>query len=83
MQVLTIELKGNNSLKALQELEKKDLIRIVNEPDLNSYVLPGENISDEDFVKWIEYSENSITLGLNESKARWEQQRKKLQKLIR
>ena len=80
MQVLTIELKGNNSLKALQDLEKMDLIRIVKEPDLNSYALPGENISDEDFRRWIEYSENAASIGITESKERWAQQRKKLQK---
>lgn len=82
MQVLTIELKGNNSLEALQDLEKKDLIRIVKEPDLNSYALPGEIISDDDFRRWIEYSESSATVGINESKERWAQQRKKLQKSI-
>lgn len=83
MQVLTIELKGNNSLKALQDLEKMDLIRIIKEPDLNSYALPGEPISDEDFRRWIEYSENSANIGITESRERWAQQRKKLQENIR
>jgi len=79
MQVLTMELKGNNSLKALQDLEKMDLIRIVKEPDLNSYALLGERISDEDFRRWIEYSENSVAIGKTEFKERWAQQRKKIQ----
>ena len=82
MQVVTIELKGNNSLEALQDLEKKDLIRIVKEPDLNSNALPGENISDDDFRRWIEYSESFGTVGITESKERWAQQRKKLQEGI-
>ena len=83
MQTLTIELTGNNSLKALQDLEHKHLIRIVNEPDLNSYSLSGEPISIEDFRKWVEYAENSPTVSLTEAKQRWSNQKKKIQKLIR
>ncbi len=83
MQTLTIELTDNNSLKALQELEHKRLIRIVKEPDINSYALPGEPISAEDFKKWVEYAEDSATVSLAEAKQRWATQKKKLQKLIR
>ena len=83
MQTLTIELIGTNSLQALQELEQMDIIRIVKEPDLKSYSLPGEPISEEDFVKWIAYTENSPTISLTEAKQRWSEQKKKLQKLIR
>jgi hypothetical protein len=81
--MLKIELKGNKALKALQELEQKQLIRIVKEPDLNSYALPGEAINEEDFKKWIEYTEDSPSISLTEAKQRWEMQKKKLQKLIR
>ncbi len=45
MQTVTIELTDKNSLKVLQDLEHKHLIRIVKEPDLNSYALPGEPIN--------------------------------------
>lgn len=83
MQTLTIELTGNNSLKALQELEQKQLIRIVKESGLNSYALPGEAVSDEDFKKWVEYAEDSPTVSISEAKQQWEAQKKKLQKLIR
>ena len=83
MQTLTIELTDNNSLKALQDLEHKNLIRILKEPDLNSYSLPGEPISVEDFRKWVEYAENSPTVSLTEAKQRWAEQKKKLKKLIR
>jgi hypothetical protein len=83
MQTLTIELTGNNSLKALQELEQKQLIRIVKEPGLNSYALPGEAISEEDFKKWVEYAEYSPTVNITEAKQQWAAQKKKLQKLIR
>ncbi len=83
MQILKIELTDNNSLKALQELEHKHLIRIVKEPDLNSYALPGEPINREDFRKWVKYAESSPTVSLAEAKQRWATQKKKLQKLIR
>lgn len=82
MQTLTVELTGSNSLKALQDLEQKDLIRIIKEPEINLYSLPGESISDDDFRKWVEYAENSPTLNLTEAKQRWADQKKKLQKII-
>ena len=82
MQTLTIELTGNNSLDALQELEHKNLIRIIKKPDLSSYSLPGDPISEEDFQKWVEYAENSPTISLKDAKQRWSGQKKKLQKLI-
>ena len=83
MQTLTIELTGSNSLRALQDLEQKDLIRILKEPDVNSYSLPGGSISDEDFRKWVEYAEMTPVVSLAETKKRWAIQKKKLQQLIR
>ncbi|MBW6492932.1 MAG: hypothetical protein K0B15_17250 [Lentimicrobium sp.] len=83
MQTLTIELTGTNSLKAIKDLEHKRLIRIVKDPDFNSYALPGEEISEEYFKKWVEYAEESPTVSLTEAKQRWAAQKKKLQKLIR
>ncbi len=83
MQTVTIELTDNNSLKALQDLEQKHLIGIVKEPDLNSYALPGEPMSEQDFKKWVEYTEDSPTVSITEAKQRWATQKKKLQKLIR
>jgi hypothetical protein len=49
MQILTREFKGNKALRALKDLEHEQLIRIVREPDLNSYTFPGKPISNEDF----------------------------------
>lgn len=83
MQTITIELTGNNSLKALKDLEHKRLIRILSDPDLNSYSLSGEPINNEDFRKWVEYSESSPTVSLTEARQKWSEQKKKLQKLIR
>ena len=83
MQTLKVELTDNNSLKALQELENKRLIRIVKEPDLDSLSLPGDPVSEEDFRNWVEYAEGAPTVSLAEAKQRWATQKKKLQKLIR
>ena len=82
MQTLTIELTGNDSLKALKDLEHKRLIRIVKKPALDSYALPGRAISEEDFKKWVEYAEVFPTVSKTEAKQRWAKQKKKLQKLI-
>ncbi len=79
MKPITIDLTGNNSIKALKELEEKSLIRIVNEPDLNSYALAGNSISREDFKKWVEFNENSPTVSITEAKQRWTIQKEKLQ----
>jgi hypothetical protein len=81
MQRLTIELTGNKALRALKDLEHEQLIRIVREPDLNSYTFPGKPISNEDFRRWIEFAEESPTVTLVEAKQRWTEQKKKLQKL--
>ncbi len=83
MLTLRIELTGNNALKALEELERKKLIRIIKEPGLDSYALPGDTISEVDFKKWIEYTENAPTVSSEEAKKTWATQKKRLQKLIR
>jgi hypothetical protein len=88
MRKVTIELTDNSSLKILQDLEQKHLIRIVKDPDaiatgLNSYALPGESINEQDFKKWIEYTEDSPTINITEAKSRWAAQKKKLQNRIR
>jgi hypothetical protein len=82
MPSLRVELKGNKALQALQELEQKQLITILHEPDLNSYSLPGDSISDDDFRKWIEYAESSPAVDLKEAQKRWTDQKKKLHKLL-
>jgi len=77
MEKITIELTGTSSLKALQELEHKRLIRIVKEPDIKSYALLGKEFSAEDFKSWVKYAESSPTMSLNEAKEKWEIQKQK------
>lgn len=83
MQTLTIELTGINSLKAIKDLEHKNLIRIVNDIDFSSYALPGDPISEDDFKKWIEYAENSPTVSITEAKQKWYKQKKELKNISR
>ena len=83
MRTLKIELKDSKAYQMLQELEHKHLIRIVKEPDLGSYALPGEPLSEEDFKEWVEYADGSPTLSFAEAKEKWATQKEKLQKLIR
>jgi len=81
MQTIIIELTGNTSLKYLQDLERKNLIKIVNN-NYNSYALAGENLSAEDFKEWIEYAEQQPSVNLIDAKEIWATQKKKLQKII-
>ena len=83
MKTLKIELTDSKAYHLLQELEDKHLIRIVKEPDLSSYALPGKPMSEEDFKKWVEYADDSSTLSFAEAKERWATQKEKLQKRIR
>lgn len=82
METLKIELTGVNSLKALQELEHKRLIRIVKEPDSNSYALLGKELSAEDFKSWVKYAESTPTMSFGEAKEKWEIQKQELQKNV-
>jgi len=50
---------------------------------INLYCLTGEPISDEDLKKWLEYAEKLPTISLTEAKKRRQDQKKKLQRLIR
>lgn len=83
MQTLTIELTTDNSLRAIQGLEQKQIIWILKKPDFWSYTRQGEAINNDDFKQWVEYAEASPTVSLIEAKQRWADQRKKLQNLIR
>lgn len=83
MQTVTVELIKANSLAVLNDLEHKHLIRILKEPEFNSYALPGKPMNTEDFIKWVEFAESSPAVSITEAKQRWAKQREKLQKHIR
>lgn len=79
MQTITIELKAYDSLKALKELERKNLIKIHQN---DSYALPGGEISEKQFKDWVNEAEKAESLSVNEAKVKWENHKKKLQNLI-
>lgn len=83
MQTLKIVLKDSKAYHMLQELEHKQLIKIVKEPDSGSYAFAGEPMSKEDFKEWVDYTEDSPTLSFAEAEEKWATQKRKLQKLIR
>lgn len=83
MQTITIELKDNKSLKAIKELENRDLIRIVKEPLVQSYALPGEPMTDMEFEDWVKSAEDSESIDFSEYETKWQKKRENLQKLIR
>jgi hypothetical protein len=68
MQTLKIELTDKNSMKALHELENKNLIRIVSEPETNYLSLPGDPVSQEEFRQWVNAAEKTSTVSLTEAK---------------
>lgn len=82
MQVLTIEFSDQTVMNAIKDLESRNLIRIVKEPELNLLAIPGEPISEQQFNDWISSAENSNILTYSEAKKRWAQQKEKIQKLI-
>jgi hypothetical protein len=80
MKTLTIQVT-NNGLKAVRSLEAKHLVKIVNDPNLNSPALPGTALSLEAFRNWISVAEHMPTISLQEAKASWNIQKKKLKRL--
>jgi len=82
MMTLKIEITNSDSLKALQELESRQLIRILQESEVDSLILPGKPMNEKDFKNWIEFAEDSPTVSLTEAKQRWISQKKKLRQII-
>lgn len=77
METILIKLTTDDSLKALKELERKRLIQILESPDLYSWALPGEKISEESFKQWVEYAEESPTVSKTEAEKQWAKQKKR------
>jgi len=82
MQTLTVQITGNNALKALHALEEKRLIRIVDENEFDSPALPGGRLSLQAFKNWIAKAEETSSVDINEAQNRWQSKRKQLQKRI-
>ncbi|MES2849475.1 MAG: hypothetical protein V4685_10500 [Bacteroidota bacterium] len=70
-------------MKAINTLEKKQFLRIVDKQEFNSPALPGKPLNLKEFKDWIAGAETSATVSLKEAKAKWVGKRKQLQKLTR
>jgi len=83
MQILTLEITHTNARKALQLLEEKHLIRIIDEPLSDSPTLPGKVLHLQEFKNWIADAETLPTVSLKMAKSSWLSKRKQLQLLIK
>lgn len=84
MQTVLVELKNKKAFEELQDLEERQMIRIINEADpAFSLALPGDPVSVEDFRKWIRHVENTPTISLTQAKQQWQARKKNLRQLIK
>jgi len=81
MQAFTVEIKNDDALKALQDLQEKHFINILSTPNLDSHVFPGEPMSAEEFKNFIDRRENGDFIPLKHVKESWAKKKKKLQAL--
>jgi len=49
-----VEIKDENALKVFQDLQGKQFINRLSNPDLNYHVFPSEPMSPEEFISVIE-----------------------------
>ena len=81
MQTLTVEIKSDDALKVLHDLQQKQFINILSSPNLNSHVFPGEPMSAEEFKDLIYKRENGDFIPLKQAKESWAKKKMKLQNL--
>lgn len=81
MQILTVEIKSDDALKVLQDLQEKHFINILSNPNLKSHVFPGEPMSEEEFKDFIFKRESGDFLTLKQAKESWAKKKMKLQSL--
>ena len=83
-QTVTVEITQNNALSALQTLEQKHFIRVVEDKVIDSpSMAKGEQLSTRAFKNWISEAESMRTVDLKAAKSKWAGKRKQLQKLTR
>jgi hypothetical protein len=83
MQTFIVEIKNDNALKILQDLQEKHFIEIHSKPDLSSLVFPGKPLTVEEFRNMTDKAENSGSMSLKEAKNKWANQKKQLLKLTK
>lgn len=83
MQTLTVRITHANAIKALQDLEEKRFIKIIDELVLDSPALPGKELNLQEFKNWIAGAEASDTISLLTAKSLWLSKRKQLKQLVK
>ena len=78
MQTVTVQLTDSSARKALQALEKKQVIRIVKSPRFESPALPGKPMDLSAFKTWVAGAEEAPSVSRKAAKSTWAAQRKKL-----
>lgn len=81
MQMITVHVTHTEGIKALQSLQAKGHIKIIDNAEVNSPALPGPALSLKEFKEWIAEAEKSPTISQKEAKKQWAAQRKLLLKL--
>ena len=80
MQTVTVEINKRGALKALQDLQEKQLITIVKDELPDSPALPGRPSSLAEFRAWLKQSEKMPVISLKDAKTQWANKKKQLQK---
>jgi hypothetical protein len=83
MHTITLQVNNKTALTALQDLETRHLISILENSDTDAHSLPGKPLSVSEFSNWIHQAEQSTTISLTQAKEKWAGKRKQLQKLSR
>jgi hypothetical protein len=83
MQTVTVQLTDKSARKALQDLEQKQVIRIVKSPRFESPALPGKPMDLSAFRQWIAEAEKAPTVSLKAAKSKWAAKKRQLQQLTK
>lgn len=83
MQTLTVEIKNENALKVLQDLQEKHFINILAKPDFNAHLFPGEPLTVREFQILIKNREEGPSITLSQAKSKWSKKKKQLLRLAK
>lgn len=76
MQTVTVEINKKGALKALQDLQEKQLITIVKDEIEDSAALPGKPSNLAEFRAWLKQAEDMPVISLKDAKTQWASKKK-------
>ena len=83
MHILTVQINNQDALKALYILKEKRFIKIIEDSNIHSPVLPGKSLSFKAFKTWIVAAETDTTTSVKIVKQKWENKKRQLAKLTK